>query len=199
VSHRLSRLALVPALLAISLLVGCTPASPAAQPVALVAPTPLVIYVTPVPVIEAPTAEPTPDATVTPTPKPTAKPTPKPTPKPSYAKLSSRSWKQLAKSPDNYIGKTYQVWACIWQFDAATGEDAFLGQASYKKLEYWYSDGENASFVGDASRLADFVEGDVVVMNVVGAGSYSYDTQAGGNTTAPAFEVVKITRKGSCE
>ena len=68
-----------------------------------------------------------------------------------------------------------------------------------KKLEYWYTDGENASFLGDASRLGDFVEDDVVVMSVVGAGSYSYDTQAGGNTTAPQFEVVKITRKGSCE
>ena len=126
---------------------------------------PLVIYVTPVP--DAATAEPTPDATAS----PTAQPTHKPTHKPSYAKLTSRSWKKVVKSPDDYTGKTYQVWACIFQFDAATGEDSFLGQASYKKLEYWWSDGENVSFTGDADRLGDFVEDDIVVMNVVGAGS----------------------------
>ena len=198
-SHRVPARTFVPVVLAISLLAACTAAPPAALPVAaVVAPTPLVIYVTPAPVA-AVTAEPTPEATAAPTPKPTAKPTPKPTTKPSYAKLTSRSWKKLVKSPDDYTGKTYQVWTCIFQFDAATGEDSFLGQASYKKLEYWWSDGENASFTGDADRLADFVEDDIVLMNVVGAGSLSYDTQAGGNTTVPAFEIVKITRKGSCE
>ena len=190
-SYRLPHRAFVPAALAISLLTACTAAPPAALPVAAVAvPTPLVIYVTPVPV--AATADPTPEATAAPSAKPTAKPTAEPTPKPSYAKLTSRSWKKLVKSPDDYTGKTYQVWACIFQFDAATGEDSFLGQASYKKLEYWWTDGENASFTGDADRLADFVEDDVVVMNVVAGGSLSYDTQAGGNTTVPFFDIVKL-------
>ena len=144
----------------------------------------------------APVAEVTPEPVAAVTPAPTAAPTVAPV---SYKKLSDRNWKKLVKAPDNFIGRTYQIWACIWQFDAATGEDAFLGNASYKKQEYWNLYGENASFTGDADRLADFVEGDAVVMNVVSAGSYSYDTQAGGNTTVPAFEIVKITRKGSCE
>jgi hypothetical protein len=104
----------------------------------------------------------------------------------------------LVKAPDNYIGKTYQIWACIWQFDAATGADAFLGNASYRKESYWNLYGENSSFTGDEDVLADFVEDDIVVMNVSSLGSYSYDTQAGGNTTVPAFTVDKITRKGSC-
>ena len=145
------------------------------------------------------TPEATTRTTPAPTPEPTAEPTAKPTAKPTYKQLSSRNWKRLVKSPDAYIGRTYQLWACIWQFDAATGDDAFLANASYRREEYWNLYGENASFVGDADRLADFVEDDVVVMNVVGTGSYSYDTQAGGNTTVPSFEVVKITRKGSCD
>jgi hypothetical protein len=33
-------------------------------------------------------------------------------------------------------------------------------------------------------------------MNVAVVGSYSYDTQAGGNTTVPQFQIRKITRKG---
>lgn len=135
-------------------------------------------------------------------PDPSDEPAPTATPKPakvSYAKLSNRAWAKLVKSPDRYVDKHYQLWACIFQFDAATGDDAFLAYASNKKREYWFSDGENSSFRGDADQLADFVEDDVVVMNVTSLGSYSYDTQAGGNTTVPAFRVDKISRKGSCE
>jgi hypothetical protein len=56
----------------------------------------------------------------------------------------------------------------------------------------------NAFFNGDASRLADFVQDDVVYMKVLSMGSISYDTQNGGNTTVPLFEIVSISRKGSC-
>lgn len=159
------------------------------------------IRLTYAPATAAATDAPTPEPTVAPTPKPTPAPTAKPTPKPTpveYKKLSMRSWRKVVKAPDDYIGRTYQVWGCIWQFDAATGPESFLAQAAPKRLDYWYSDGENASFTGDADRLSDFVEGDIVVMNVTVAGSYSYDTQAGGNTTVPSFLVNKVTRKGDC-
>jgi hypothetical protein len=178
-------------------------------------PTPITIYVTPEPtalavatpaptpaMTPAPTARPTPLPTIAPTPVPTAVPTPAPTPAPTpkmtYATLSSRNWAKLVKSPDSYTGKGYVIWACIFQFDAATGDEGFLALASYKKLTYWFTDGENASFTGTAAKLADFVEDDIVYMKVVAEGSYSYDTQAGGNTTVPQFRVVSISRKGSC-
>ncbi len=115
-----------------------------------------------------------------------------------FSEPSKRAWAKIVKAPDNFLGQGLKVWACITQFDAATGEESFLGNASYKKLKYWYQ-GENSMFTGAANRLADFVEGDVVVMNTVGLGSFSYETQIGGNTTVPLFQVVKITRKGSCE
>jgi len=136
----------------------------------------------------------------TPEPEPTAEPTPKPTTAPpiTYAKLGPRAWQQIVKTPDKYIGRGYQVWACITQFDAATGEEAFLAIASYKRQTYWYTNGDNAWFTGPAYRLEDFVEDDVVLMNVVGTGAYSYDTQAGGNTTVPSFRVSTIRRMGSC-
>ena len=203
---------LVPVVLACAALAGCTGAA---------APTPQVVSVTPAPSLAAaataapnptstpaptatpaatpaPTVQPTPAPTAEPTPDPTAEPTPAPTPKLTYAALSSRAWSLIVKSPDRYAGKGYIVWACIFQFDAATGDDGFLAQTSYRKESYWYSDGENAAFTGDADRLSDFVENDVVVMHVVSLGSYSYDTQSGGNTTVPAFEVKTIQRKGSC-
>jgi hypothetical protein len=176
-------------------LAGCLPGSSAAQP------TPIVVYVTPPPAAVTSTATPAPTPTVepTPTPEPTAEPTPTPKPEPiAYNKLNSRNWSKVVKSPDTYTGKTYQIWGCIFQFDAATGDEHFLAQASYRNEEYWWSDGENAAFTGAAAKLADFVEEDIVVMNVVSTGAYSYDTQAGGNTSVPSFDVIKITRKGSC-
>lgn len=116
----------------------------------------------------------------------------------SYAALTSRTWALLAKAPDKYVGKGYKLWACITQFDAATGASAFRGLASYRAETDWFA-GANTFFAGDESALTDFVQGDIVSMSAVSMGSYSYDTQAGGNTTAPLFWVVKIKRaSGSC-
>lgn len=166
-------------------------------------PTPQIIYVTP-----APTLAPTPTVVApTPTlpPLPTLPPTPTPTPAPvdtpapvTFAKVSSRTWAQIVKSPDSYVGNRYQVWACITQFDAATGPAAFLTDASYQRERYWFN-GNPAFFNGAESALAPFVKDDIVFMSVIGAGSFSYDTQAGGNTTVPLFQVVHISRKGSCK
>jgi hypothetical protein len=162
-------------------------AAPTSAPTATPAPTPV------------PTPEPTatPAPTPVPTPEPTATPAPTPVPV-AYAKLTARAWALLVKSPDKYTGKGYYLWACITQFDAATGDDAFRGQASYAKTDYWYTDGANTFFSGDTAQLADFVTDDLVYMKVIGLGSYSYDTQNGGNTTAPMFSVTTIARKGSC-
>ena len=147
--------------------------------------------------VPASTPEPEPTVEPTPEPEPTAEPTPKPT-KVSYKKLSDRSWRKVVKSPDSYLGKTYQLWACISQFDAATGDDTFRGQASNKKREYWFSDGDNVLFTGDTDRLADVVEDDILVMSVLSLGSFTYETQIGGETTVPLFEVIGFTHKGSC-
>jgi hypothetical protein len=203
----LFRIPFAPAVIALALVIisGCAGAP---------APTPQIVYVTPVPTAVAvavaviaspvlamatPTVLTTPAPTLAPTPKPTPKPTPVPTPKPiTYATLSDRSWAKVVKAPDNYIGTGYALWGCISQFDAATGLDTFRAETSNKKREYWFSDGVNAFFSGDASRLADFVQDDVVYMKVLSMGSFSYDTQNGGNTTVPLFEIVSISRKGSC-
>ena len=137
---------------------------------------------------DAPTDAPIDEATVPPLPIPT-----------KFATLSKRNWQKVVKSPDTYLGKGYKLWACIFQFDAATGDDGFLANTTYAKPGEWYDVGDIAAFTGDADLLADFVEGDIVVVSAMSLGSYSYDTQAGGNTTVPAFQVVKITRqKGSC-
>jgi hypothetical protein len=124
-------------------------------------------------------------------------PTPVPTPI-SYGELSQRDWQLLVKAPDDYIGNAYVVWGCVTQFDAATGPDTFRAEASYTNTSYWFTDGDNTLFTGDEALLKDVVRDDVVLMKVVSLGSFSYDTQAGGNTTVPMFEVNEITVQGSC-
>lgn len=139
---------------------------------------------TPEPTMDPDEPDPTPTAVVRPT---------------SYATLNKRSWQKVVKSPDQYVGKAYKLVACVYQFDAATGDAAFMALASYRKPTYW-ADGDNAAFTGEPNALADVLKGDIVSLSVVVLGSYSYDTQAGGNTTVPSFQVMKIKReKGSCE
>jgi hypothetical protein len=112
--------------------------------------------------------------------------------------LSDRDWALVVKDPDAHLGETYQLWACISQFDAATGPDTFRGQASNKNEDFWYSDAVNAFFVGLPFDLADYVEDDVVFMDILAQGAFSYDNTSGGTTTAPIFGVVSISLKGSC-
>jgi hypothetical protein len=190
--------------LATVLLVACSGAAPVATagPSAAQSPvptlSPVIIYVTPAPTV-APTLPPTaaPTATPLPTPAPTPPPTPAPTAAPNYQTLSERDWKLLVKAPDDYIGDRYVVWACITQFDSATGTDSFRGQASYRKQEFWYTDGDNSFFSGDSNQLAQYVEGDIVEIMSTMLGSYTYDTTIGGSETVPLFNVDSIQPKGS--
>ncbi len=153
------------------------------------------------PAAAPPTAPPAPVATEAPPAEPGLTPTQRPIPETaaSYVAISARTWALIVKDPDKYFGRGYKLWACITQFDAATGPDVFRGNASYRDEPDWYLASDNALFGGDEAKLADFVQGDVVAMTVVDGGSYSYDTQIGGNTTVPIFRVVTIKHaSGSC-
>lgn len=114
-----------------------------------------------------------------------------------YVRVSSRTWKQIAKNPDAYTGKQLLVYGVITQFDAATGQDLFRADAGpYRSLD-WYDYDTNALFGGSESRLADFVEDDIFAAKVIVVGSYTYDTQIGGSTTVPMFKIVAIKRIGT--
>jgi hypothetical protein len=153
------------------------------------------------PAAAPPSAPPAAAATEAPPAEPNLPSTQRPIPETasSYAAISARTWALVVKDPDKYFGRGYRIWACITQFDAATGTDAFRANASYRDEPDWYLGGDNALFIGDETKLEDFVKGDAVALSVVDGGSYSYDTQIGGNTTAPIFRVVTIKRaSGSC-
>ncbi|MFZ0530933.1 MAG: hypothetical protein WAL91_10385, partial [Propionicimonas sp.] len=141
----------------------------------------------------------------------TAEPAPEPTPtetepaapaKKHYKTLSGRQFKLLVKDPDAYIGKTYVIYGEVTQFDAATGTDTFRADTGPKKLRisYGYVDYPQNSFLsGTESKLKKLVQGDCFKAKVTVLGSFSYDTQAGGNTTVPLFEVNAISVYGSTD
>lgn len=138
------------------------------------------------------TAAPATPAAATSKPAP-VKTTPAPKPKPVvYAKLTERQWKLIAKNPDNYIGKTYIVYGQVTQFDAATGTDAFRANVGGKNMTYSFEYDTNTLLQGDADRLDNLVEDDEFQAKVTVLGSFSYDTQIGGETTAPLLRVDSI-------
>ncbi|MEU4477728.1 hypothetical protein AB0F68_06605 [Micromonospora sp. NPDC023966] len=145
------------------------------------------------PTTAAPTsAAPTTAAPTSAVPSPT-KTTPPPRPKPpSYKTLSARQWKLIAKNPDAYLGKHYVVYGRVTQFDAATGTDTFRADVAHRRMPDEYDYETNTMLSGSESDLADLVEDDIFRANVSVLGSFSYDTQIGGETTVPLLLVDSI-------
>jgi hypothetical protein len=103
----------------------------------------------------------------------------------------------VIKDPDTYKGQTFVVIAKVMQLDGATGPCLFRGvwdnTVHQYSIEY---KGDNGVFVnGDGKRdcptANDVDKDDVVRVWIKVLGKNSYDTQIGGNTTAPQFQVVK--------
>ncbi|RAO24684.1 hypothetical protein ONO23_03808 [Micromonospora noduli] len=138
------------------------------------------------------TAAPTSAAPTSAIPSPTkAAPPPKPKP-PSYKTLTERQWKLIAKDPDGYLGKTYVVYGRVTQFDAATGTDSFRADVAHRRMAEDYDYETNTILNGSASDLDNLVEDDIFRANVTVLGSFSYDTQIGGETTVALLQVDSI-------
>ncbi|MEU4551862.1 hypothetical protein [Micromonospora violae] len=138
------------------------------------------------------TVAPTTAAPTSAIPSPTkAAPPPKPKP-PSYKTLSERQWKLIAKNPDGYLGKTYVVYGRVTQFDAATGTDSFRADVAHRRMAEEYDYETNTILNGSESDLDNLVEDDIFRANVTVLGSFSYDTQIGGETTVALLRVDSI-------
>lgn len=117
-----------------------------------------------------------------------------------YRNISARQWALIAKNPDAHDGDHIIVYGQVTQFDAATGTDTFRADVDgvVHPKEYGYVDyPTNTILYGDASKLGDLVEGDLFTAKVRVAGSQSYDTQIGGNTTVPLLQITTIRVTGT--
>ena len=114
----------------------------------------------------------------------------------SYKAISARSFAKLVKNPDAHIGEKYVIHGHVRQFDSATGADTFLADTAAVRAAEWYDYDTNTLVTAEtASLFADVVEDDLVTLYVEVLGSFSYDTQIGGNTTVPHLRahIVKVT------
>jgi hypothetical protein len=149
------------------------------------------------------TTEPTTPPTVRPTTPSTTEPTTVPPPagakkaapaKVTYAKLTSREWKKIAKNPDAYAGKTYVVYGMITQFDAATGEDNFRAQVDGVRRSSGWDYPTNTIVTAPGTGIQDLVEDDKFKAEVTVIGAFEYETTLGGETTVPHLLASKVTR-----
>jgi hypothetical protein len=116
----------------------------------------------------------------------------------SYSEIASRDYALIAKDPDSHAGEKYVLYGRIMQFDSATGPDTFLASTDAVEHRQWYEYDVNTLVAAeDAAILAPVVEDDLVKMYVEVVGSFSYDTQIGGNTTVPQVTVRMIEVIGS--
>jgi hypothetical protein len=95
-----------------------------------------------------------------------------------------------------YTTKRLAIFGVVTQFDVATGAKMFLADtgAHQKYPSYGFVDfPQNTLILGNATRFRNVGEGDVFVGKVEVAGSESYDTQIGGNTTVPMLKVDSIS------
>jgi hypothetical protein len=112
----------------------------------------------------------------------------------TYQTITKRDWALIAKNPAKHKGKKISVFVHIFQFDSLTGENQFLGNVDVQNnlsSGYW-SGGTTSLLVGTSSKLADYVEGDVVRISAVVLGTYSYPTKIGGTNRVPKLQVNAI-------
>jgi hypothetical protein len=118
----------------------------------------------------------------------------------SYEAIGSRDYALIAKDPDAHVGERYVIYGRVTQLDSATGPNAFLASTDGEAHIEWYEYETNTLVVtDDAAILAPVVEDDLVKMYVEVMGSFSYETQIGGNTTVPQVTVRMIEVTGSAE
>lgn len=109
----------------------------------------------------------------------------------------------IVKNPDAVKGQIFRLVAVSSQMDAATGPCIFRGYWDNTVRAYNYEyEGDNAMFITtpapDATSECPIFDGidqdDTMTLTVRGQGSFSYDTQIGGNTTVPLFQVLRVDK-----
>jgi hypothetical protein len=109
----------------------------------------------------------------------------------------------VVKNPDAGKGTVYRLVALVTQMDAATGPCNFRGYWDNTVRAYNFEyEGDNALFTAEpdvsTSSTCPIFDGidqdDTMTLTVRLQGSYSYDTQIGGNTTVPHFQVLRVDK-----
>ncbi|MGO2030829.1 hypothetical protein ACTXJU_09295 [Glutamicibacter ardleyensis] len=111
-------------------------------------------------------------------------------------KISKRELAQIVKKPDSHIEKNVIIYAKVTQFDSATGPCIFRADVAHAHVGKYDYEHNSLFTAGDGLSscgiLDDVLADDIIQVTATVTGSLSYDTQIGGSTTVPKFEVVKL-------
>ncbi|MFD5703495.1 hypothetical protein [Streptomyces lasiicapitis] len=118
---------------------------------------------------------------------------PRSAPTAEYENLTAREWALIAKDPDAHTGERYVVYGVVTQSDSATGTEILRANVDGIRHVDAYEYPTNTVLTGDASAFAKIVEDDSFTAKVEVSGSLTYETQIGGETTAPELQVDSIT------
>ena len=110
-----------------------------------------------------------------------------------HREISSRDWQVIAKNPDAHKGKRIIVYGYVTQFDAATGTSSFRASIDAIRHKRTYKYDTNTLLSGTTEMLNDIVADDQFRAEATVMGSFSYDTQIGGNATVPLLHVDTIS------
>lgn len=114
-----------------------------------------------------------------------------------YTEIGDQDFALLVKDPSSVKGKQFLLYGVVTQFDAASGKCNFLAATSNRVQtdafgylqNTWLTGGDGQS---KCDLLKNVVQDNLVKLWVTGNGAYSYNTQAGGNTTVPRFQVDQV-------
>ena len=115
----------------------------------------------------------------------------------TFRSVNAREYALIVKNPEAHVGEKIIIYGVVTQFDSATGSMSFRADTSAQRKRAWYNYDTNT--IVDAPNpefLSDVVIDDLVTMQVEVLGATSYDTQIGGNTTAPKMCVRGIEVTG---
>lgn len=116
-----------------------------------------------------------------------------------YKELTDRDMALIIKNPDDHKDERLVIYAEITQFDSATGECSFRGDASAVPVENSWDYKENIYLSGGSGgvpcdELKDYVEDDEIKVLATAQGEVQYETAMRASMSAPQFRIDKIER-----
>ncbi|MFH5227860.1 DUF2510 domain-containing protein [Antrihabitans spumae] len=113
----------------------------------------------------------------------------------TYSSIEFRDYALLVKDPDAHAGQKVVVYGRVTQFDSATGPQNMLVRTANAPQDSVFDYDINTMVEASSQTLKPVVEDDLVTIYAEVVGSYTYDTQRGGNTTVPKLRanIVEVT------
>lgn len=116
-----------------------------------------------------------------------------------YKELTDRDMALLIKDPDAHKDERLVIYAKVTQFDSATGECSFRGEASGVPVDNPSDYKENIFLLGGSGgvpcdELKDYVEDDEIKVLATSQGEVQYETAMRASMSVPQFRIDKIER-----